>query len=146
MTLLTHEPKCRDLVYSVSPCRDLWSMYLCTSLEIIRFISNNAAKIMINSEQNQIINLKYYIMAKKDFSALENITPPSIQSELFNYLKPEQQKSIKPFLGVLKKYAQEELCCILLDYMETGAFCYGNNVVLGGMADFLIVNKIINRL
>ena len=85
-------------------------------------------------------------MAKKDFSALENITPPSIQSELFNYLKPEQQKSIKPFLGVLKKSAQEELCCILLDFMETGVIAFGNNVALGGMADFLIVNKIINRL
>ena len=85
-------------------------------------------------------------MSKKVFSALGNITPPSIQSELFNYLKPEQQKHIKPFLGVLKKYAQEELCCILLDYMETGAISYGNNVVLGGMANYLIVNKIINRL
>lgn len=85
-------------------------------------------------------------MVKKVFSALENITPPSIQSELFNYLKPEQQKTIKPFLGVLKKYAQEELCCILLDYMETGVIEYGNNVVLGGMANFLIVNKIIKRL
>ena len=67
MTLLTYEPKCRDLVYSVSPCRDLWSMYLCTSLEIIRLISNNAAKIMINSGHNQIIHLKFLRYGKKSF-------------------------------------------------------------------------------
>ena len=31
--------------------------------------------------------------------------PPSIQSDLFNYLKPEQQEAIKPILRVLKKPA-----------------------------------------
>ena len=46
--------------------------------------------------------------------------PTSIQSDLFNYLKPEQQEAIKPILRVLKKPAQEELCCSLLDYMEQG--------------------------
>ena len=46
--------------------------------------------------------------------------PTSIQSDLFNYLKPEQQEAIKPILRVLKKTAQEELCCSLLDYMEQG--------------------------
>ena len=46
--------------------------------------------------------------------------PPSIQSDLFNYLKPEQQEVVKPLLRVLKKPAQEELCCTLLDYMEQG--------------------------
>ena len=44
--------------------------------------------------------------------------PPSIQADLFNYLKPEQQEAIKAILRVLKKPAQEELCCSLLDYME----------------------------
>ena len=33
--------------------------------------------------------------------------PPSIQSDLFNYLKPEQQEYIKPILRVMKKPAQE---------------------------------------
>ena len=46
--------------------------------------------------------------------------PPSPQSDLWNYLKPEQQEAIKPILRDLKKPAQEELCCSLLDYMETG--------------------------
>ena len=46
--------------------------------------------------------------------------PPSIQADLFNYLKPEQQETIKAILRVLKKPAQEELCCTLLDYMEQG--------------------------
>lgn len=44
----------------------------------------------------------------------------SAQSELFCYLKPEQQEYVKPVLRVLKKPAQEELCVALLDYMETG--------------------------
>lgn len=46
--------------------------------------------------------------------------PPSIQSDLFSYLKPQQQEAVKPILRVLKKSAQEELCCTLLDYMEQG--------------------------
>ena len=85
-------------------------------------------------------------MAKKVFSTTANVTPPSIQSELFNYLKPCQQESVKPFLGILKKSAQEELCCILLDFMETGVIAFGNNVALGGMAYYLIKNQIIKRL
>ena len=52
---------------------------------------------------------------KKDFTF-----PPSIQSDLFSYLKPQQQEVVKPILRVLKKSAQEELCCTLLDYMEQG--------------------------
>ena len=36
--------------------------------------------------------------------------PPSVQSELFAYLKPEQQEFVKPILRMLKKPAQEELC------------------------------------
>lgn len=39
--------------------------------------------------------------------------PQSIQMDLFNYLRPEQQEFIKPILRVLKKPAQEELCCAL---------------------------------
>ena len=46
--------------------------------------------------------------------------PPSIQSDLFNYLKPKQQEFIKPVLRILKKPAQMELCCSLIDYMESG--------------------------
>ena len=46
--------------------------------------------------------------------------PPSVQSELFAYLHPEQQEFLKPILRVLKKPAQEELCVALIDYLETG--------------------------
>lgn len=46
--------------------------------------------------------------------------PPSIQGDLFNYLKPKQQEFIKPVLRILKKPAQMELCCSLIDYMESG--------------------------
>jgi len=65
------------------------------------------------------------------------IFPPSIQSDLFNYLKDEQKEFIKPILRVLKKPAQEELCCMLLDYMETGEVIMSNDVVVGGMFNYL---------
>ena len=63
--------------------------------------------------------------------------PQSIQMDLFNYLKPEQQEYIKPILRVLKKPAQEELCCTLLDYMETGEVIMTNNAVVDGMFIYL---------
>ena len=46
--------------------------------------------------------------------------PPSVQSDLFKYLRPDQQEFLKPILRVLKKRAQEELCVALIDYLETG--------------------------
>lgn len=65
------------------------------------------------------------------------IFPPSIQSDLFLYLKEEQKSFIKPILRVLKKPAQEELCCMLLDYMESGECQFTNDVVVGGMFNYL---------
>ena len=50
---------------------------------------------------------------KKDF-----VFPPSVQADLFNYLKPTQQETLKPILRILKKPAQEELCTALLDNLE----------------------------
>ncbi len=44
--------------------------------------------------------------------------PPSVQSDLFNYLKPEQQKVLRPYLRLFKPQYQEELCISLLDYLE----------------------------
>ena len=59
--------------------------------------------------------------------------PRSVQSDLFGYLKPAQQEFVRPLLRALKKPAQVELCCMLLDYMETGEVEMGNDVVVGGM-------------
>lgn len=61
------------------------------------------------------------------------VYPQSVQSDLFGYLKPAQQEFVRPLLRVLKKPAQVELCCMLLDYMETGEVELGNDVVVGGM-------------
>ena len=44
--------------------------------------------------------------------------PPSIQSDLFNYLKPEQQEKLKPILRIVKRPYQAKLCVALLDYLE----------------------------
>lgn len=69
--------------------------------------------------------------------AKEFIFPPSIQSDLFNYLKPEQQEAVKPILRVLKKPAQEELCCTLLDYMEQGEATPPSDLTLAAMYMYL---------
>ena len=45
---------------------------------------------------------------------------PSVQMNLFQYLKPHQQMRIRPILRVLKEPAQVILATSLLDYMETG--------------------------
>ena len=63
--------------------------------------------------------------------------PRSVQSDLFGYLKPAQQEFVRPVLRALKKLAQVELCCMLLDYMETGEVELGNDVVVGGAFLFL---------
>ena len=56
----------------------------------------------------------------KVLASSQTLFPPSPQSDLFNYLRPEQQEFLKPILRVLKKPAQEELCVALIDYLETG--------------------------
>lgn len=43
---------------------------------------------------------------------------PSVQSDLFNYLKPQQRAIIKPYLRIVKRPYQEKLCISLLDYLE----------------------------
>ena len=43
---------------------------------------------------------------------------PSVQSDLFNYLKPAQRKAIRPFLQIIKRPYQEKLCISLMDYLE----------------------------
>ena len=44
--------------------------------------------------------------------------PPSVQSDLFNYLKPHQREAIRPYLRIVKPQYQEMLCVTLLDYLE----------------------------
>ena len=52
-------------------------------------------------------------MQEKSFSF-----PASVQSDLFNYLKPHQQAILKPYLRIVKRPYQEKLCISLLDYLE----------------------------
>ena len=73
---------------------------------------------------------------KKDFDP-NFVFPPSIQGDLFNYLKPEQQEAVKPILRVLKKPAQMELCCTLLDYMEQGEATPPQDLTLAAMYMYL---------
>lgn len=62
-----------------------------------------------------------------------NHWPSSPQSDLWEYLKPEQQRVMKPILRQLKKSAQEVLCVALLDYMEKGEEPLIDDVVIGGI-------------
>ena len=43
---------------------------------------------------------------------------PSVQSDLFEYLKPHQKAALKPYLRLIKRDYQEKLCISLLDYLE----------------------------
>jgi hypothetical protein len=70
----------------------------------------------------------------------KSVFPPSVQSDLFNYLKPEQQEFVKPILRVFKKSAQEELCSALLDYLETGEATLPVDFTLGTMFMYLTRN------
>ena len=65
------------------------------------------------------------------------VFPPSVQSDLFSYLKPWQQEFVKPLLRVLKKPAQAELCDALMDYLETGQIDPPQNIALGGLYYFI---------
>jgi len=63
--------------------------------------------------------------------------PPSVQSELFGYLKPEQQTEIRSILRVLKKPAQVELCYALLDYLESGDLTAPQDFTLASIFNYL---------
>ena len=43
---------------------------------------------------------------------------PSLQSDLFGYLKPQQREALRPYLRLIKRPYQEKLCVSLLDYLE----------------------------
>ena len=50
---------------------------------------------------------------KSDF-----VYPPSVQGDLFNYLKPEQQETLKLILRIIKRPYQAMICEALLDYLK----------------------------
>lgn len=61
------------------------------------------------------------------------VFPPSVQTDLFSYLKKEQQEYIKPVLRQLKKPAQEQLCSSLVDYLESGQVPFDLEIVTTSM-------------
>ena len=52
------------------------------------------------------------------FGVSDFVYPPSVQGDLFNYLKPEQKETLKPILRIIKRQYQTMLCVALLDYLE----------------------------
>ena len=64
--------------------------------------------------------------------------PHSIQSDLFNYLKPEQQEMLKPILRIVKRPYQAMLCEALLDYLEGNGIQPIGNPVLDKLQNRII--------
>ncbi len=62
---------------------------------------------------------------------------PTVQSQLFDYLRKEQQEYVRPVLRAFKKKMQVKLCVALLDYMETGKAEIPENVQVGAAFMFL---------
>lgn len=62
---------------------------------------------------------------------------PTVQSQLFDYLRKEQQEYVRPVLRAFKKKMQVRLCVALLDYMETGKADVPDNIQVGAAFMYL---------
>ena len=72
--------------------------------------SENRSAVSATDNRPDVSKPKNY---KTDF-----VFPPSIQGDLFNYLKPQQRDLLLPILRIIKRPYQEILCISLLDYLE----------------------------
>ena len=61
-----------------------------------------------------------------------------MQSELFNYLKPEQKEILKPILRLIKHRYQTVLCISLLDYLEGFGYQSTGNPMLDSLQHSII--------
>ena len=77
----------------------------------------------------------------KDF-----VFPPSLQSDLFRYLKPQQQAEIKPVLRIIKRKYQEDVCIVLLDYLEGNGILNTGQPAVDRLAQYLISTLKLNPL
>lgn len=73
-------------------------------------VSENRTDVSAINNRTDVSKPKNY---KTDF-----VFPPSIQGDLFNYLKPQQRDLLLPILRIIKRPYQEILCISLLDYLE----------------------------
>ena len=76
----------------------------------------------------------------QDFERSVGFSTP--QADLWMYLKPEQQRVLRPILRRLRIPAQEDLCVALLDFMETGKQPQIDDVLIGGIFGYLTTNYI----
>lgn len=72
-----------------------------------------------------------------EYATAQTKTVSSVQEDLFNYLKPEQQEFIKPVLKVLRRNAQKDLCYSLLEYLETGDILPPADITTGALFYYL---------
>lgn len=67
------------------------------------------------------------------------VFPPSVQGDLFNYLKPGQQETLRPILRVIKRSYQAVLCFRLIGFLEgDGTFVPTGNPVLDSLTGAII--------
>lgn len=64
--------------------------------------------------------------------------PPSVQSVLWNYLKPDHQKILKPILRLVKRPYQVILCTSLVDYLEGNGLDQLDEPILNQMQQSII--------
>ena len=62
----------------------------------------------------------------------------SVQSDLFNYLKPYQREALKPYLRIVKRPYQQKLCISLLDYLEGHGLETLNEPVLSTLQEEIV--------
>ena len=63
---------------------------------------------------------------------------PSVQMDLFNYLKPYQREALKPYLRIVKRPYQQKLCISLLDYLEGHGLETLNEPVLATLQEEIV--------
>jgi len=77
----------------------------------------------------------------KTFYSKETVFDPdyrNVQAELWTRLSEDQQKVVASVFCHLKNHAQIEIAEALIDYIEAGVMTEFDNVVSGGIFNFLI--------
>lgn len=91
---------------------------------------DNRSEVSATENRSDVSKPKNY---KADF-----VFPPSIQGDLFNYLKPEQRNLLRPILRIIKRPYQTDLCLSLLDYLEGNGNQSTGNLMLDCLQQSII--------
>ena len=93
-------------------------------------VSENRSAVSATDKRTDVSKQRNH---KSDF-----VFPPSVQSELFAYLKPKQQNLLRPILRLIKRPYQADLCLSLLDYLEGFGYQSTGNPMLDSLQHSII--------